>query len=81
MSLLQCPIYSGIFGPFGWVFMLIGGIIFLVVSVLIANYMHKDAIRKGINAEFWLVFGLFFNVFGLVLYLIVRNNYNQIRKE
>jgi formate hydrogenlyase subunit 3/multisubunit Na+/H+ antiporter MnhD subunit len=81
MSLLQCPIYHGVLGPFGWVFMLIGGIVFLVVSVLIANYMHKDAIKRGINAEFWLVFGLFFNVFGLILYLIVRNNYNQARKE
>jgi len=78
MSLLQCPIYSY---PFAWVFMLIGGIIVLITSVLIANYMHKDAIKRGINAEFWLVFGLFLNVFGLILYLIVRNNYNQERKE
>jgi len=78
MSLLQCPIYSI---PFAWVFMLIGGIVALVVAILIANYMHKDAIKRGINAEFWLVFGLFFSVFGLILYLIVRNNYNQERKE
>ncbi len=78
MSLLQCPIYSI---PFAWVFMLIGGIVALVVGILIANYMHKDAIKRGINAEFWLVFGLFFSVFGLILYLIVRNNYNQERKE
>lgn len=81
MSLLQCPVYSGVFGPFGWVFMLIGGIVALVIGVLIANYMHKDAIKRGINAEFWLTFGLIFSVFGLILYLIVRNNYNQERKE
>ena len=81
MSLLQCPIYSGAFGPFGWVFMLIGGVAALVIGILIANYMHKDAIKRGINAEFWLVFGLFFSVFGLILYFIVRNNYNQERKE
>jgi heme/copper-type cytochrome/quinol oxidase subunit 2 len=81
MSLLQCPIYSGVFGPFGWVFMLIGGIAYLVISVLIANYLHKNAIKRGINAEFWLIFGLFFNIFGLLLYCIVKNNYNQERKE
>ncbi|MBY8988364.1 MAG: hypothetical protein KGD61_07910 [Candidatus Lokiarchaeota archaeon] len=81
MSLLQCPLYSGVFGPFGWIFMLIGGIAVLVIGVLIANYMHKDAIKRGINAEFWLVLGLIFSVFGLILYLIVRNNYNQERKE
>ena len=78
MSLLQCPIYSV---PFVWVFMLIGGIAYLVISVLIANYLHKDAIKRGINSEFWLVFGLFLNIFGLILYLIVKNNYNQERKE
>ena len=81
MSLLQCPIYSGVFGPFGWVIMLIGGIVILVSSVLIANYLHKDALKRGINSEFWLVFGLFLNIFGLILYLLVRNNYNQERKE
>ena len=81
MSLLQCPLYSGVFGPFGGIIMLIGGIVAVVVSILIANYMHKDAIRRGINAEFWLVIGLFLNVFGLILYLIVRNNYNQKRNE
>ena len=80
MSLLQCPFYSGLF-PFAWIFMLIGGIAVLIIAVLIANYMHKDAIKRGINAEFWLVMGLFLNVFGLILYLIVRNNYNQERKE
>ncbi len=78
MSLLQCPIYSI---PFAWVFMLIGGIVILVSGILIANYMHKDAIKRGINAEFWLVFGLFFSIFGLMLYCIVRNNYTQERKE
>jgi len=81
MSLLQCPIYSGVFGPFGWVIMLIGGIVILVSSVLIANYLHKDALKRSINSEFWLVFGLFLNIFGLILYLLVRNNYNQDRKE
>ena len=61
--------------------MLIGGIALLVTSVLIGNYLHKDALKRGINAEFWLVLGLFLNIFGLILYLIVRNNYNQERKE
>lgn len=78
MSLLQCPIYSY---PFAWVFMLIGGIVALVSGILIARYMHKDAIKRGINAEFWLVFGLLLNILGLVIYLIVRDNYSQERKE
>ena len=67
MSLLQHPIFSEALGPFGWVFMFIGGF-FFIISVLIANYLHKVAIKRSINAEFWLVFGLFFNIFGLILY-------------
>ena len=75
MSLLQCPIYSI---PFAWVFMLIGGIVILVSSILIANYMHKDAIKRAIkNSEFWLIIGFFLNVFGLLLYIFVRKNYEE----
>ena len=68
MSLLQHPIFSEALGPFGWVFMFIGGFFYFFISILIANYLHKDAIKRSINAEFWLVFGLFFNIFGLILY-------------
>ena len=70
MSLLQHPIFSEALGPFGWVFMFIGGF-FFIISVLIANYLHKDAIKRSINAEFWLVCGLFFNIFGLILYPLI----------
>ncbi|MFX1446566.1 MAG: hypothetical protein ACFFCG_00355 [Promethearchaeota archaeon] len=67
-----------LFGPLSWIFMISGGIIFIVISVLIAYYVHKDAIRRGIkNSEFWLVIGLIFNLLGLLLYLIVRGNYRK----
>ncbi len=65
-------------GPFHWVFMLVGGIIYFVVSLLIARYMHKDAIKRGIkNSEIWLLIGFFLNLIGLVLYLFVRKNYDE----
>jgi Trk-type K+ transport system membrane component len=65
-------------GPLHWVFMLVGGIIYFVVSLLIARYMHKDAIKRGIkNSEIWLLIGFFLNLIGLVLYLFVRKNYNE----
>jgi len=75
--ILQCPYTSGLFGPFGWIFMAIGGVVYVVLSLLIANYMHRDAIRRGIrNSEFWLIIGLFLNLLGLILYLLVRKNYS-----
>ncbi|MFX0077376.1 MAG: hypothetical protein ACFE96_18185 [Candidatus Hermodarchaeota archaeon] len=65
-----------IFGPFAWVFMISGWIIYGIMSIAIAYFVHKDALRRGIkNSEFWLVIGLIFNLLGLILYLIVRNNY------
>jgi Trk-type K+ transport system membrane component len=75
--ILQCPFTSGLLGPFVWVFMAIGGLVYVVLSLLIAKYMHKDAIKRGIrNSEFWLIIGLLLNLFGLLLYCLVRNNYN-----
>jgi len=80
--ILQCPYTSGLFGPFGWVFMAIGGLVYVILSLLIANYIHRDAIRRGIrNSEFWLIIGLIFNLFGLLLYRLVRSNYNLSEEQ
>ena len=66
------------FSPFHWIYMLVGGIVLLVVNLLIAKYMHKDAIKRGIkNSEFWLIIGFFLNVIGLLLYVFVRKNYEE----
>jgi len=58
--------------------MLVGGIVLIVVNLLIAKYMHKDAIKRDIkNSEFWLVMGFFLSVIGLILYVFVRKNYEE----
>ncbi|MHA2179860.1 MAG: hypothetical protein ACXAAH_00400 [Promethearchaeota archaeon] len=58
--------------------MLVGGIVLIVVNLLIAKYMHKDAIKRGIqNNEFWLLMGFILGVFGLLLYVFVRKNYEE----
>ena len=65
-------------GPFHWVFMLAGVIIYFLVSLFIAKYMHKDALKRGIkNTEFWLLIGFILNVVGLLLYIFVRKNYEE----
>jgi len=66
------------FSPFHWIYMLVGGIVLIVVNLLIAKYMHKDAIKRDIkNSEFWLVMGFFLSVIGLILYVFVRKNYEE----
>ena len=70
--------WFNIFGPFSWIFMILGTVTFLGLSIIIAYYLHKDALKRGIkNSELWLLIGLILNLLGLVIYLLVRNNYNQ----
>ena len=70
--------WINVFGPYGWIFMVVGTVMYVGFSVLIAYYLHKDALRRGIkNSEIWLLIGLVLNLLGLVLYLLVRNSYNQ----
>ncbi len=64
--------------PFLWIYMLVGGIVLLVLNLLIAKYMHKDAIKRGIkNSEFWLLIGFILGLLGLLLYVFVRKNYDE----
>ena len=73
--IFQCPLTT-----YHWIFGLVGGVVYLVVSFLIAKYMHKDAIKRGIkNSEFWLIIGFIFNLLGLLLYIFVRKNYTEER--
>ena len=70
--------WFNLFGIYGWIFMIVGTVTYIGLSLIIAYYLHKDALRRGIkNSEFWLVIGLILNLLGLVIYLLVRNSYNQ----
>lgn len=70
--------WFSIFGPYSWLIMIFGMTLYIVTSVLIAYYVHKDAIRRGIvNSEIWLIISLIFNVLGLLIYLMVRGNYDK----
>jgi len=63
-------------GPFGWLFMILGWGIYFGVAIVIAYHVHKDAINRRIpNAEIWALIILIFNVLGLLVYLLLRGNY------
>jgi Na+-driven multidrug efflux pump len=73
--------WYNLFGPFWWIFMALGMIIYIVTGIIIGYKVHKDAIRRNIaNSEVWLIIALIFNVVGLFLYLLVRSNYIQDRE-
>ncbi len=68
-----------IFGPFWWIFMLFGFFIYIGISIVMAYYVHKDALRLRIhNSEIWLIIVLIFNIIGLLVYLLVRGNYREV---
>jgi hypothetical protein len=79
--------YASWFGPywytFGWIFMIAGWLIYFGIVLAIALYVHKDAVKRGLpNAEVWVLIVLIFSVIGLLIYLLVRDNYSsQARKE
>ena len=74
--MLTCPFFAAY--PFMWIFVVLGVVIYFVVSLLIAKYMHRDALKRGIkNTEFWLLIGFILNVIGLLLYVFVRKNYEE----
>jgi hypothetical protein len=49
------------------------GAVFFVVGIYLVQYIYKDAVRRNLNAEFWMVFALIFPVVSWILYFLVRN--------
>ena len=70
--------WYNLLGPAWWIYMVIGMVAFFAIGVILAYYTHKDAIRRGIqNSEIWLLIVLIFNILGVLVYLLVRGNYQE----
>ena len=70
--------WYGMFVPYTWLVNILTIGLFVTTSIVIAYYVHKDAIRRGIgNSEVWLIISLIFNVVGLLVYLLVRGSYDE----
>ncbi len=52
---------------------IIGGLIFVVIWILIVQYIYKDAVKKDLNAEIWLLIILVSPIISWIVYFIVRN--------
>ncbi len=53
---------------FVWVIFLI----FLIIGILLAIWVYKDAKKREMNAVLWLIIVLIFGCCGCIVYLIVR---------
>jgi beta-lactamase regulating signal transducer with metallopeptidase domain len=53
-------------------FMVIMIAIFVAIIFLL-RYIYQDAVKKGLNAELWLIIILIAPPIGVILYFVVRN--------
>jgi len=44
----------------------------LIINILIGYWMYKDAKRRGKSGAAWFVIGFFFNILGLIIWLLIR---------
>jgi hypothetical protein len=51
---------------------LIFGIIWLVVWILVAIWVYKDAEKRGKNGVLWLIIVIILGLIGLIIWLVVR---------
>ncbi|MFX0071964.1 MAG: hypothetical protein ACFFAO_12820 [Candidatus Hermodarchaeota archaeon] len=71
-----------IFGETWWIFMIGWWVVWISVAVVIAYFVHRDAVRRKLpNPEIWLLIVLIFNVLGLLIYILARGNYNEINQN
>ena len=52
---------------------LIIGIAFLIIYIYMAQYIYKDAIKRKLNAEVWLLIVLMFPIASWIVYFVLRN--------
>ena len=49
------------------------------IPILIGIYVYRDASKRGMNAVLWTLIALFTpSLLGLIIYLLVRNNYSDL---
>ena len=61
-----------------FVFLIIIPLIF-GIPILIGVYVYRDANKRGMNAVLWTLIALFTpSLLGLIIYLLVRNNYSDL---
>lgn len=59
-------------GPLGMIVPLIIGAALVILAIYFAQYVYKDAARRNLNAELWLLIILIVPVISWIVYFIVR---------
>ena len=62
-----------VLGPAGMIVGLIIAIAAVILLIFIAQYIYKDAVKRSLNAELWLLIVFLAPVISWIVYFIVRN--------
>ena len=72
----QCAARISVLG----IMVMIVYLLLLAIPVLIGVYVYRDAKRRGMNAVLWVLIAIFApSLIGLIIYLLVRNNYSDLK--
>jgi len=75
MGLLEFIALQTEFAVLGGTLCLGFGIAWLIVWILVAVWVYKDAESRGMGGILWLLVVLFIGLIGLIIYLIVRGSH------
>jgi len=71
------PIYWGYLT--GW--MCLVNIISLVISIVIAVFMYKDAKKRDKSGALWGILGFFFSILALIIWLVIRPDMYEVQRK
>ncbi len=67
------PMTTDIFDPLLFGLFLAIAIAAFVVYIFVVQYIYKDAVKRDLNAELWLIIIFLTPIIGIIVYFIVRN--------
>ncbi len=56
-------------------------IIPIIIGIIIAIWMYKDAKKRDENAVLWLVVGLLLGIIGLIIWIVVRPDMEEVERK
>ena len=74
------PLHTGhfvLFGTLAGLWLALGAVYWLLVMA----WLYKSAVLEGMNKSLWPIMGLFFNLFAVFAFLIVRDQPKRIKPE
>ena len=56
-----------------YMMIIVGAVVFFIISLLLAIWVYKDAKKRDMNAAVWLLIVLVTGCIGCIIYLVVRD--------